>query len=138
MRKGRGTGMSWSAVIVFAALLTAAVVVVTGYFRGNRKIQAAADAARADTPLTLLPPEAQPSRRQVGRGPGAGGVPRRGRHHAGRQREDVLRQGRRHGGRAPAQQRFRPLARAASQRRRAETRSQRGGVAGQGRYRSLV
>ncbi|HWM97434.1 MAG TPA: pilus assembly protein TadG-related protein [Streptosporangiaceae bacterium] len=54
--------MSWSAVIVFAALLMAAVVVVTGYFRGNRKIQAAADAARADTPLTLLRPEAEPER----------------------------------------------------------------------------
>ena len=37
-------------------------MVVTGYFRGNRKIQAAADAARADTPLTLLRPEAEPER----------------------------------------------------------------------------
>jgi hypothetical protein len=48
----------WAAVIVFAALATCAVVVVTGYFRRNRKTQA----ARAHTTITLLRPrpEAQP------------------------------------------------------------------------------
>jgi hypothetical protein len=48
----------WSAVIVFAALATCAVVVVVGYFRGNRKLHA----ARANTPVTLLRPDVQPER----------------------------------------------------------------------------
>jgi hypothetical protein len=48
--------MSWPAVIVFAVLATCAVVVVVGYFRGNRKMHA----ARADTPITLLRSDAQP------------------------------------------------------------------------------
>jgi hypothetical protein len=51
----------WSAVIVFAALATCAVVVVVGYFRGNRKLHA----ARANTPVTLLRPDVQPERDEV-------------------------------------------------------------------------
>ena len=45
--------MSWPAVIVFAVLATCVVVVVAGYFRGNRKMRA----ARVRTPITLLQPE---------------------------------------------------------------------------------
>jgi hypothetical protein len=47
----------WPAVIVFAALATCAVVVVVGYFRGNRKLQA----ARAHPPVTLLHPDVRPA-----------------------------------------------------------------------------
>jgi hypothetical protein len=52
--------MPWLAVIVFAAFATAAVVVVGDYIKRNREIQAAAEAARADTPLTLPQPEVEP------------------------------------------------------------------------------
>jgi hypothetical protein len=54
--------MTWPAVIVFAALATAAVVVVVGYHRGNRKIAAAAEAAQTDTPLATLESEVDPDR----------------------------------------------------------------------------
>jgi hypothetical protein len=47
----------WPAVIVFAALATCAVVVVVGYFRGNRRLQA----AHAHPPVTLLRPGVQPA-----------------------------------------------------------------------------
>jgi hypothetical protein len=50
--------MTWSAVIVFAALATAAVLVVVSYHRGNRKLAAAA--SQTDTPLTLLESEVDP------------------------------------------------------------------------------
>ena len=51
---------SWLIVIVFAILASCATVVVAGYFRGNRKIQAAVGADPADTPVTTvgsIPPE---------------------------------------------------------------------------------
>ncbi len=54
--------MSWPAVIVFAVLATCAVVVVVGYFRGNRKLHAAAEATRAKTPVTLIRPASQRER----------------------------------------------------------------------------
>jgi len=54
--------MTWPAVIVFAALATAAVVVVVRCHRGNREIAAAPEAAQADTPLTLPEAEVEPER----------------------------------------------------------------------------
>jgi hypothetical protein len=54
--------MSWPAVVVFTVLATCAVMVVVGYFRGNRKMRAVAEAARANTPVTLLRPASQRER----------------------------------------------------------------------------
>ncbi len=54
--------MTWPAVIVFAALATAAVLVVVSYHRGNRKLAAAAEAAQTGTPLTMLDSEVEPDR----------------------------------------------------------------------------
>jgi len=51
---------SWSVVIVFAVLASCAAVVVTGYFRGNRKIQQAAFAKPAAVPAGPPPVRARP------------------------------------------------------------------------------
>ncbi|HEY3648274.1 MAG TPA: hypothetical protein VGL33_09910 [Streptosporangiaceae bacterium] len=46
----------WPAVIVFAALVTWAVVAVIGYLRADKELQA----ARADAPVTPPRPDVQP------------------------------------------------------------------------------
>ena len=52
---------SWLAVIVFTILALCAIVVVAGYFRGNRKLQTAVGADPAHTPVTAVVP-VQPER----------------------------------------------------------------------------
>jgi hypothetical protein len=52
---------SWLAVIVFTILASCAIVVVAGYFRGNRKLQTAAGADPAHAPVTAAAP-IQPER----------------------------------------------------------------------------
>ena len=52
---------SWLAVIVFAILALCAIVVVAGYFRGNRKLRTAADTDPAPAPVTAAAP-IQPER----------------------------------------------------------------------------
>lgn len=60
---------SWSVVIVFAVLIACAAVVVAGYFRANRKAQAAAAARSAQVPADPPAVQARPAPPERGENP---------------------------------------------------------------------